>query len=742
MKVRTLDDKIEDFSPSIIKDALLKDEQFRLILNSVDKNLSNDDLVAIVTNVTNNIRLCMGEIISSDTIRGMVVNELVKLGYNDLSNIVEIVGLRISDIYDIIQGNKDNDNANLQATPETSHKIIADTISKKYYLRMFPSDIRNAHIKGDLHIHDLEYFGTRPFCRSWDLRRFFLDGFSADGENSSIIASAPKHAEVAILQATKVLAMGQCHHSGGQGLLYGTVFLAPYMKNKSYEEIKQLMQMMFYELNQMYISRGGQVIFSSINVSPGCPKVLEDVPVVYAGKIFDGKENDLWTYKQLEQEIRLQFKAIMELSLEGDSAGKLFPFPKIEIAIEPKFINTNNINQDIISNRDGSIIAPSYNSLYKMAFEIAAKTGILYFDNMVSAKKDSENSVSCTQCCSYSFKSDKASNNDYEKELTMKEGYFFRLGGMQAVSINLPRIAYNSENNDKKFIANLYNVMDLAVKVFLLKKAYINDNIDRLKFLTQKGKNTIELTDFNKLVYEVGIVGLNEAIQYHKNMQIHEGQEAIHFGKKVLQSMSEYCKILSDMYNIKIVLARTPAETTAQRFAVLDCLNAEYKDKAIKCVKGNVFSWLNLTINMNAPIYYSNGFAPSVDANIRIVDKLNLESNLWQYVDGGAITHIWLNEDNPDANALMHFALCICKFTNIGYFAFTKNLSQCIHCNNIENGIKYKCSKCGSEDLNVKSRITGYYSDVYLIRNGKIVKTRWNAAKEQELKDRHSIKLV
>jgi ribonucleoside-triphosphate reductase len=336
MKIKTQNGHTEKYNKKIIVDALMKDDLFLTEELKQENGITRDiaqNIAGRVTRIIKKLQLKEDAIISSDTIRGLVATELIEKQYMNLLNVTEVVGLRIQDIYKITRGSDDTDNANLTPNPETSHKLIADTIMKKYYLRMLPKKLANMHINGDGHFHDLEYFGTRPFCRSWDLRKFFLDGFAPDGENNGICAAAPKHAEVAILQATKVLAMGQCNHAGGQGLLYGTVFLAPYMRNKTYKEIKQLMQMMLYELNQMYISRGGQVIFSSINISPGCPKVLEDVPIVCNGKIEKG------TYKDCEREIRLQFKALMELSIEGDSSGKLFPFPKLECSIENKFIN-------------------------------------------------------------------------------------------------------------------------------------------------------------------------------------------------------------------------------------------------------------------------------------------------------------------------------------------------------------------------------------------------------------------
>lgn len=762
LKVKAQNGHIEYYNKKQITNALLSDDYFLVNILKRENGLSEDIAKNIANKVTRKLaklEFDNEQIISSDTIRGIVASELIKLELFNLLDITEIVGLRVHDIYDINIGAADNDNANLTPNPETSHKLVADAVMKKYYLRMIDKKLANAHISGDISIHDFEYFGTRPFCKSWDLRKFFKDGFAPDGENNGIVAFAPKHAEVAILQATKVLAMGQCNHAGGQGLLYGTVFLAPYMQGKTYKEIKQLMQMMMYELNQMYISRGGQTIFSSINVSPGCPKVLEDVPIVYQGKIYNGENgNDLITYKDLEKEIRLQFKALMELSMEGDCSGKLFPFPKIEIAIEKKFIDENTWN-----NNDGLNIyeldsinnfnIPTYKELYKMAFDVTAKYGILYFDNLMPESKKAETSCSCTQCCAYSFATDENSDNNFNKRLNFEDGYFFNnLGGMQAVSINLPRCAYKIDLNKNiikngsilndtlkhDLMINIYDAMDIAIEVFKIKKEHINNNIHRLKYLTQKGKDGISLTDFDQLVYEIGIVGLNEMCQYATGYQLHENQEAIDLGKYILSEMNNYCKMMSELHGIKIVLARTPAETVAQKFAVCDLLDEKYKRRALTTIKGDLKSTEYLkTSTKNLPIYYSNGFAPYVGAEISIFEKLRIEDQFWPFIDGGAITHIWLGEKDPDPEGLMTFALNICKNTNVGYFAFTKDLSQCIKCNSIEGGLIKKCNKCGSQDINWMSRVTGYYSEVAQIRDGKELSPRWNAAKREELNNRN-----
>jgi ribonucleoside-triphosphate reductase len=627
----------------------------------------------------------------------------------------EEVSLTMKKLRSIVNGLETADNSNLGRSPEVGHKQIADIITKDYYMRRFPKEIREAHQSGAIHIHTLEYFGTRSFCRSWDIRPIFMYGLKPDGGKGATDAGPAQHLDVAILQMNKLLSIATTYYSGGQGLLYGLVFLSPYARGKTYKEIKQAIQMIFFEANQSILSRGGQVCFSSINVTPGVPKILEDVKAVYKGHI--GPER----YKDFEEEVKLLFKATMEVALEGDMYGRPFNFPKIELAMEPKFL------------------AEEYHDLMLSAFQLAAKTGGIYFDNLLMESKHADTSVSCSQCCAYSFKSDESSDDIFTKRLNFEDDESFQLGGHQVVSINLPRIAYLADHNDKKFMARIYDVMDIALEVFKIKKERVlkqakNGN---LPFLTQKTPKGASFIDIEGAVFELGVVGLNDAVQYHTGSQLHEGD--LTFAKTVLCAMQEQCKLMSEFNEMKIVLCRTPAETTAMRFAVCDMMS-EHRAKAETVVKGD----LNDAIRQideepgqrNLAIYYSNGVSPTVSADISILQRARIESEMWQYLDGGSVTNLYIGEDNPDPEGMMALTINIFQNTNIGYMCYTKDYSMCSNCNNIISGIKDKCPKCGSTELMVFSRITGYVSLAGVMRDG-VLESRWNNGKAQELKDRH-----
>jgi len=117
-------------------------------------------------------------------------------------------------------------------------------MSKEQYLLMIPPKLADSHLNGDIHIHDLEYFGTRAFCQDWDLRYFFYYGLMPDGSGTKASVAGPaKKAEVAILHAVKALGSAQTNFAGGQGFYNFLTFMAPYFEGMSYDQIEQLTQM-------------------------------------------------------------------------------------------------------------------------------------------------------------------------------------------------------------------------------------------------------------------------------------------------------------------------------------------------------------------------------------------------------------------------------------------------------------------------------------------------------------------
>lgn len=564
------------------------------------------------------------------------------------------LGMPVYDAMKLINsGSKEN--ANLQHNPETIHKLMADSIAKEYALvNVIPTILADAHMKGEIHIHDLDYFATRPFCFSHDIRFFLKHGFKADGTGlHSSVAGPAKRPEVAFLHAAKVLSSAQTNCAGGQGFSYFNTFLAPYIEGLSYKQVKQLAQMFIYEMGQMYVARGGQVVFSSIDLDMSIPKLFEDVPAVTMGGKIKG------TYSDYADEIKTLFNALTDVYLEGDYNKRPFNFPKFEVQIYPKEMKKDE------------------EELLKVS-KLSAKFGTPYYIINQPYMPD----FACYQCCSFLMPLDDANSEEDIQNGTV------RGGGLQVITINLPQIAYEAGGDDRKLFELLRDRMEKAKDALLLKRKIIKKNLKHkmLPFMGQpiddKGTRWLEV---DKQSYIIGIIGMNELVKAHLDEELHESKEAWVFGLKVMKKMKDIVAEFREETKLNFALARTPAESAASRLALIDQKN--YGKKAV--VQGE----------LPDAIYYTNSFQLRPSADVPLFEKLKIEGSFHPLTDGGALTQIWLGEHHPDPEALMELTKKIATKTAIQYFPYTRDLSVCNVCGATTGGLLEKCSNCGAENL-------------------------------------------
>jgi ribonucleoside-triphosphate reductase len=640
---------------------------------------------AISREVEERIRKLGLRSLSGPLIREVMNVVLLEQGKTQYRNVCSRVGTPVFDAHliDVGRGFEAKDNANLQENAETSHKKKADKISKEQYLLQLPPHLAERHLCGDLHIHDLEYFGSRPFCQDWDLRYFLYYGLMPDGNGTKASVAGPaKRAEVAVLHAVKALGSAQTNFAGGQGYYNFLTFLAPYFEGIPYEEMKQLMQMFVYEMTQMMVARGGQLVFSSVQLSPGVPRLWRDKPCVYKGQVWDGTSAPLRTYGEFEREVRLMFKALMEVMLEGDYWGKPFNFPKPEISIEPDFMQEN----EEFNSRHPDI--PTYTDLYLLTFELASKFGTPYYDNQLPAYRGAGDGISCYQCCAYQFSTVADKDKDFEKKLYFRDGMHFSMGSWGVVSLNCPRASYKAGGDENRLFAELKALMDVAVEVFRIKVRWMDliGRNGRMPFAMQRPRDPVTgergamAVDFDGLVFTIGVVGLNEMVQHFCGSQLHESEEAFRLAVRAMTEMEFYAREITTRTGMTIALARTPAETTGQRFAVADLLRREFHDMAKGVIKGNIsYALDHLGGTRDLPVYYTNGTHVAPEADISLARRAEIEHVFFPIVDGGNIFHIWLGETRPDPRGLMDMAMKLCRNTQIGYFAFTRDLTVSLH---------------------------------------------------------------
>lgn len=710
--VRRSDGVMVPFTKELIVKSLLKETQLVKVLYG-ENPMTEQEAMMVATEVEEEIARMNLKMLSGPLIREIVNVKLLEHGFAKHRNVYTRVGMPLYDVYQIDNsaGFESRENANLQPNPETFHKKKADFLSKESYLLMIPSHIADAHLRGDIHLHDLDYWGTRPFCQDWDLRYFFHYGLMPDGTGTHTSVAGPaKHAEVAILHAAKVLGAAQTNFAGGQGFFNFTVFMAPYLKDFDDKKLHQTAQMFLYEMTQLYVARGGQPVFSSIQIESGVPKVWQNAPVVSHGK----KWADL-RYGDLEDVVHRFSLALLDEYLKGDALGKMFNFPKPEVVQRTRYWNDKN-----------------FEDVMMRAAELSAKFGSTYYDNMIPQYRGGEDGVSCFQCCAYSFSEDGKSET-FQKKIDFEDGYHFSMGGMQVVTLNLPRIAYKSGGDEAKMLETLQSTMEIAKEALLLKEKTIVRQFERglVPFASQRPKGAPPAVDINNLSLTVGFVGMNELVEYMTGYQIHEDQSAQKLALKTLIEMDKIRKSYADSTGKKFSIARTPAESAAQRFAVADLIH--YPKFARELVKGDLDTALpKLSETKDVPVFYTNGAHVNVAAAVPLDQRLSIEQKFFPILKGGDIFHVWLGESNPDAEALLKINRKLANESWIGYWSHTKDVTMCMSCGYVGGGLNSKCPACGSSSVRGYSRITGYYQDV----------SSWNAAKRQELKDRHRVRIA
>ncbi len=266
--IRTSNESYEKYDPDKIVRALLRETKIGV-----------NEAIAVSYMVAQDLNAIPPMNRTSPIIREMVNTQLVKMGLSDVRNKHARVGIPVYNISNLIQ-NGSKDNANMIHNPETVHKSVADEAMKEYaILHCIPTHLSDAHVGGDMHIHDLEYFAGRPFnCLMHDQRYFIRHGLKVDGtgEHTSV-AKPPKALETLMNHSGEIMLAAQQNMSGGQGMSLWNVFVSPFAAGRSFEDIKQAMQMFIFNLNMAYAARGSQVPFTSVNLEFSVPSFLQDV---------------------------------------------------------------------------------------------------------------------------------------------------------------------------------------------------------------------------------------------------------------------------------------------------------------------------------------------------------------------------------------------------------------------------------------------------------------------------------
>jgi len=669
--VRTSDEEIKKWDRNRIYDALIRETTI------------SEDAAAIVAREVEKLIVSLElDFVTAPLIRELTNAKLVEYGLAKIRRQHTRLGVPLYDARQIIM-NPNKENANVPHGPEATNLTLSERIKKEFaLLEVFGQDLADSHMRGDIHLHDLGMI-DRPYCSGQSIE--YVKKFGLNLPNAISIAKPAKHPEVLIEQIIKFSAALQGHFAGAIGWDAVNLFLAPYLVNVDDERMKQLAQILIFEFAQQAVARGGQSIFSDLNLYWEVPDHFVGVPAIGPRGQFTGAN-----YEDYQDEAQRFVSALFDVYMEGDAMGRPFFFPKPNVHMTEKFFKTEG-HEDF---------------MHKIC-SVASEKGNTYF------VFDRGNTAKISECCRLTFKLDQ---NDLDDA---KTPWKMRYSAMQNVTINLPRIAYEAHQDDARLIDILRERIDIVAQAHVQKKEFITK-------LLAMGKNgplallTMELDGepyyrLHKASFLIGMVGLNEMVQYHTGKQMHESKDAMKFGLKVIAEMKKEAEVLGEQYGIRMPLEQTPAESTAYRFAKLD---AKYFPlQAPTVIRGN---------RNNGEIYYTNSTYLNVGAPISAIERTKVEGVFHPLIDAGALTHVWLGEHKPAPESIAAFVRKTFENTQNAQIAFSPEFTSCLDCGRTVRGLYPACPNCSSPNIEGITRVTGFFSKT----------NSWNKGKLGELKDR------
>lgn len=525
------------------------------------------------------------------------------------------------------------------------NKIFTE-IKKKYGLRT-AKEWLEAEYNGSFYLHDAPSSTFKPYCYAYDLTRLAKEGlFFLDGYNNQ----APKHLTTFLDDTIEFISFMSNRSSGACGLpnlLLWTFYFYKkdieegyYIKDKDYY-LRQCFQKFIYRINQPFL-RVDQSAF--VNCS------IFDRP--YFDGLFGGVEFPDGTLAiDFKDEFIEHQKIFMEVISDIRSMN-LFTFPVLTYSLlykDGKFVD-----------EDFARWCSDHNTVWN-------DSNFFQSDNVGTLSN-------CCRLLSDTTKLDAFINSI--------GGTALSIGSIKVNTINLMRIAYESQKNQKQYLSLLKKRTTLCCKTLDTIRHIISRNIEK-GLLPNYCDGGIEIA---KQYCTVGILGLYEVIEYFGLTEKDEfgnvsyTDEGIEFASEIFKVLNEVKDNFTKDYSFNI------ESVPAERCAVILC----QKD--------------NLIYENDEKFIYSNQWIP-LSEKCTIQEKLRLSSILDAKCSGGAIAHINLEQNFPNKDVAWDMLNYIAS-KNVFYFAFNTRINECEnHHGFVGTDI---CPVCGKGVMDTYQRIVGF----------------------------------
>ncbi|MDG2950363.1 anaerobic ribonucleoside-triphosphate reductase [Exercitatus varius] len=587
-----------------------------------------------------------------------------------------------------------NENANKDSKVIPTQRDLLAGIVAKHYAKQYllPKDVVDAHERGEIHYHDLDYAPFFPMfnCMLVDLKGMLTKGFKMG--NAEI--EPPKSIGTATAVTAQIIAQVASHIYGGTTINRIDEVLAPYVQ-LSYEKLLKIaeewqipdaegfakariekecfdaFQSLEYEVNTLHTANG-QTPFVTFGFGLGTG----------------------W------QECLIQ-KSILRNRIRGLGKNHKTPvFPKLVFTIK------KGVNQ--------SPADPNYD-IKKLALECASKRmypDILNYDQVVKVTGSFKAPMGCRSFLG------KYEENGQE----IHDGR----NNLGVVSLNLPRIALEAKHDEKRFFEILEQRLALAKKALMTRIARLENTKARVApILYMEGAcgvrlkaddNVAQIFKNGRASVSLGYIGIHETINaLYNNGHIFDDEMLREKGIKIVERLSSATKEWAKETGYAFSLYSTPSENLCDRFCRLDTKQFGIIDGVTD--KG----------------YYTNSYHLDVEKKVNPYDKLDFEMPYPSLASGGFICYGEYPNIQHNLKALED--VWDYSYDRVPYYGTNTPIDECYECGftgEFECTSKgFTCPKCGnhdSEKVSVTRRVCGYL--------GSPDARPFNPGKQEEVKRR------
>ena len=610
------------------------------------------------------------------------------------------------------------ENANIDGDTAMGTMLKYGSESAKYFVDNYvlPKDIAAAHIDGDIHIHDKDFYMLTETCCQIDLIKLFKNGFSTGHGHLREPQSITSYAALACI----AIQANQNEMHGGQSV--------PNFDYAMAEGVKKTYRKDYYKWLEaaLRLQCGMSDDESSAAVSEIKENVKTDLRM--ADEESFGKEMSSLKIGSLSQEQLLRahrFAAdealknterqtyqameafVHNLNTMNSRAGAQVPFSSInygtDTSEEARMVIRNLLMTteagmgggetpifpvQIFKVKEGVNFNegdPNYD-LFQMAIRTSAQRlfpNFSFLDAPFNIRYykpgDYNTEVGYMGCRTRVL----GNNYDPSKEITCGRG------NLSFTSINLPRLGIKAEGNLEKFYADLDSMIDLVIRQLLNRfKIQCTKRVRNYPFLMGQGiwieSDKLDIDDSISEVLKhgtlsMGFIGLAETLKALTGKHHGESEDSQKLGLEIIEHMRKRMDDASAEYGLNFTLLATPAEGLSGRFSRID-------RKFFGEISG-----------ITDKDYYTNSFHVPVYFPIQAYRKIQIEAPYHALTNAGHISYVELDGDTCKNLKAFESVIRYMKEQGIGYGSVNHPVDRDPVCG-YTGVINDVCPRCGRRD--------------------------------------------